>query len=185
MSSAATLAAGAPSDTFAPATSARAAFAPAAANARALIVPPSGGTPVSAFGSTIVFKLASADTGDTFVLALGTTPPGEGPPVHRHLTEDELFIIASGEEEVFVDGRWTPVEPGTVVYLPRGVAHTFRNAGTTPSSHWVLTMPGGFDRFYAACGELFAAAAAAGTAPDVARLATIFAAHNYTIEQAD
>ena len=69
------------------------------------------------------------------------------------------------------------MEAGTVVYLPRGVVHTFRNVGDTPSVKWALTTSGGFDRFFTACGAVFDAAAAAGTAPNMGRILALFAEH--------
>jgi quercetin dioxygenase-like cupin family protein len=151
--------------------------APPGAAMAARIIPPTEGERLSAFGDTIVFKLGGHDTGEALTLALGTVPPGGGPPPHRHLAEDELFIVLSGREEFLVNGAWTPVEPGTVVYLPRGTVHTFRNVGDVPSQHWVLTTPGGFDRFFRECAAVFDAAAASNGAPDMTRILAIFAAY--------
>jgi mannose-6-phosphate isomerase-like protein (cupin superfamily) len=153
-------------------------FAPAPRRApSALVIPPAGGRTVAAFGDTLVFKLGDADTGGALSLAFATTPPGGGPPPHRHLDEDELFLLVSGREEYFLDGRWAAVEPGSVVYVPRGVVHTFRNVGDGPSQKWTLTTSGGFDRFFTACGEVFDAAAAAGAPPDMGRIVALFAEH--------
>jgi quercetin dioxygenase-like cupin family protein len=132
---------------------------------------------VAAFGDTLAIKLGDAETGGALTLALATTPPGGGPPPHRHLAEDELFILVSGREEYLIDGAWTAVEPGGVVYVPRGAVHTFRNVGDVPSQKWTLTTSGGFDRFFTACGDVFAAAAAAGAAPDMGRILALFAEH--------
>jgi quercetin dioxygenase-like cupin family protein len=143
----------------------------------ALIVPPAAGKTFTAFGDTIVLKLGDAETGGALTLGLATTPPGGGPPLHRHLDEDELFIVVSGREEYCVDGAWTAVEPGTVVYLPRGVPHAFRNVGDVPVVKWTITTSGGFSRFFRECAGVFDAAAAAGAPPDMARLLGIFAAH--------
>ena len=148
---------------------------------RAVIVPPAGGTELTAFGDTLVVKLAGAATRDALTLALGTTPPGGGPPPHRHANEDELFIVVSGRLEYWVDRAWVAAEPGTVVFMPRGVEHTFRNAGDTPARQWVLTTPGGFDRFFAECAGVFADAAAANAAPDMARVLAVFAKHGLEI----
>jgi quercetin dioxygenase-like cupin family protein len=143
----------------------------------ARIVAPDAGRHVAAFGDALVFKLGDAETGGALSLALATTPPGGGPPPHRHLAEDELFILLDGQEEYFLDGTWTPVAVGSVVYVPRGVVHTFRNVGDTPSVKWTLTTSGGFDRFFTACGQVFDAAAAGGTPPDMGRILALFAEH--------
>ena len=141
------------------------------------VIPPEAGRTVTAFGDRLVIKLGDAETGGALTLAFATTPPGGGPPPHRHLAEDELFILVSGREEYLLNGFWTAVEPGTVVYVPRGTVHTFRNVGDSPSQKWTLTTSGGFDRFFTACGEVFDAAAAAGSAPDMGRILALFAEH--------
>jgi quercetin dioxygenase-like cupin family protein len=148
----------------------------------ALIVPPTGGKLFTAFGDQMVLKLGDAETGGALTLGFNTTPPGGGPPPHRHLAEDELFIMVSGREEYFFDGAWTAVEPGAVVYVPRGVVHTFRNVGDTPSQKWTLTTSGGFGRFFRECAGVFDTAAATQSPPDMGRILEIFAA--YQIELA-
>ena len=151
--------------------------APVTTAPTARIVAPGAGRTVSAFGDTMTFKLGDAETGGALTLGFNTTPPGGGPPPHRHLDEDELFIMVSGREEYFLDGVWTEVEPGAVVYVPRGTVHTFRNVGSTPSQKWTLTTSGGFDRFFSACAQLFDAAAATRTAPDMGRIVALLAEH--------
>ncbi len=47
-------------------------------------------------------------------------------PVHAH-TNEEVLIIDEGEAEAFYDGEWRPVRPGSVILVPPGVAHGFRN----------------------------------------------------------
>jgi quercetin dioxygenase-like cupin family protein len=141
------------------------------------IIAPDAGRAVAAFGDTVVFKLGDAETGGALTLGFATTPPGGGPPPHRHLDEDELFILVAGREEYLLEGVWTAVEPGSVVYVPRGTVHTFRNVGDTPSQKWTLTTSGAFDRFFTACGEVFDAAAATRSAPDMGRILGLFAEH--------
>ncbi|WP_327091476.1 cupin domain-containing protein [Nonomuraea sp. NBC_01738] len=51
---------------------------------------------------------------------------GEIIPVHTH-TNEEVLIIDEGKAEAFYDGEWQPVGPGSVILVPPGVAHGFRN----------------------------------------------------------
>ena len=149
------------------------------AAARATIVQPDEGATLRAFGGTMQILLGGAETGGRLVVGLETTPPGGGPPPHRHRDEDELFLVIEGREEFLADGRWTPVGPGGAVYLPRGTTHTFRNAGDTPSRHWLLVTPSGFERFFAGCAEAFAAAGG----PDLARVSALLAEHGIEIAE--
>jgi len=79
--------------------------------------------------------------------------PGGGPPPHVHANEDELFLIVEGRISYFAEERWTEVGVGGAVYLPRNAVHTYRNVGTAPSQHRILTTPSGFEKFFARCAE--------------------------------
>ena len=139
-----------------------------------IIVRPNEGKILQAFGDTVQVKLSGEETAGSFVLGLGTTPPGHGPPPHVHHREDELFIIVSGSFRFLGENGWSePVGPGGVVYTPRGVRHTFQNAGSEPGQHFVLATPSGFERFFGQCAEVFAL----GDAPDMQRILAIAIEH--------
>ncbi len=74
-----------------------------------------------------------------------------------------------------IDGSPTEVGPGAVVYLPRDNVHSFENIGDTPSRHWALLTPSGFETMYARCAEVFAGPGP----PDFARIAAIGREHGY------
>jgi quercetin dioxygenase-like cupin family protein len=135
----------------------------------ASIVRPGEGQRIRSFGNEIEFMVTGEQTAGSLTLGVATVPAGGGPPAHVHLAEDEMFIIAEGEYRVYLDGVWTNVGPGTVVYLPRGSTHTFQVVGPTPGKHWVLTTPSGFERFFARTGEVFAVPGP----PNFAQLAAI------------
>jgi mannose-6-phosphate isomerase-like protein (cupin superfamily) len=141
-----------------------------------LIIAPEAGRPLTAFGSTAVFKLNGEQTGGTLCLGLARTPPGVGPPAHVHRRDDELFVVVEGTLSFWTAAGWRQVTPGTVIYVPRGAPHAFRNTGTTPSSHWVLTLPSGFEEFYARAAALFAAG---GGAPDPQQLRGLAGEYGY------
>jgi len=142
-----------------------------------IIVPPGGGKEVCAFGDTVIFKVVGEQTGSDVTVAMAITPPGGGPPPHMHRNEHEIFIIESGEIELWSDGEWTPAAPGSVVFLPKGVPHSFRNAGSTPSRMWVVATPSGFESFFGKCSKEFAA----GGPPDMDRLLQICAEHGIEV----
>lgn len=134
-----------------------------------MIILPGEGHHVSAFGDTILFKLVGGQTGNDITIGLATTPPGGGPPLHVHHREHEIFIIESGDLEMNVAGEWKKSPPGSVVFLPKDIPHQFRNAGDTPSRHWVIAAPSGFEHFF----EKSAAVFAEGGPPDIARIVKI------------
>ena len=135
----------------------------------ARIVRPGEGNRVRAFGNEIEFMLSGEQTADSLTVGLASVPVGNGPPPHVHHSEDELFLILEGEYRIYLNGDWTTVGPGTVVYLPRGSVHTFRVAGDKPGRHWTLQTPSGFERYFAQAGEILAAPGK----PDLARLTAI------------
>jgi quercetin dioxygenase-like cupin family protein len=135
----------------------------------ARIVRPGEGNRVRAFGNEIEFMLSGEQTGDSLTVGLASVPVGNGPPPHVHYGEDEMFLIVEGEYRIYLNGDWTTVGPGTVVYLPRGSVHTFRVAGDKPGRHWTLQTPSGFERYFAQAAEIFAGPGK----PDFARLEAI------------
>lgn len=47
--------------------------------------------------------------------------------------DQEGFVIAEGEGEVYLDGEIRPVGPGTVLILQPGVSHAFRSKAADPA----------------------------------------------------
>ena len=136
-----------------------------------IIVPDGEGPVLEAFGDTMQIKLGAEHTGGAFALGLITTPPGGGPPPHRHRNEDELLLVLEGRYRFLTSGEWTEVGPGGVIFIPRGAIHTYQNIGDTPSRHWVLATPSGFESFFRKCAVVFAEANAGP--PNMPRLLNI------------
>lgn len=138
-----------------------------------VVVPPGAGQVVRAFGDEMLVHLDGAQTGGAFAMFTLTTPPGGGPPLHHHDNEDEWFYPLEGRVEFFRDGAWSEVPMGTVVFMPRGVVHTFRNPGPAPLRMLIHTSPAGFERFFARCAAEFDKPGE----PEMARIVQIAAEH--------
>ena len=147
----------------------------------AIIVPASAGKELQAFGNILTVMLDGQQTGNQLSVMFEVTPPGGGPPLHVHRREDEIFLVIDGRISYCVNGEWTEVEPGGVVYLPRGTVHGFRNVGETPSRHWIITTPSGFEVFFSRCAEEFAKA----TGPDMGRIIEIFNEHGLALMEGE
>ena len=91
--------------------------------------------------------LRGEQTSETLTVVACTQSPASGPPLHTHRNEDELFLIVEGHYSFFAEERWVEVGPGGLVYLPKGIAHCYRNIGTTTGRHWVITAPSGWELF--------------------------------------
>jgi len=56
--------------------------------------------------------------------------PGGHSPHHQHPYEHENYVL-EGAGEVFIDGKTSPIGPGTVILVPPGVPHQYRNTGSS------------------------------------------------------
>lgn len=137
------------------------------------IVPPGEGPHFAAFGDELTFHLTGEQTGGTVTMLTDVTPPGGGPPPHYHDNEDEWFFPLEGRVEFFHDGRWTEVPLGTVVFMPRGTVHAFRNLGDKPLKQLIQLTPAGFETFFARCAAEFNNPAG----PDMQRILQIGTEH--------
>jgi len=97
------------------------------------------------FGSTILVKATAEDTRGAFCLALETTPPHGGLPLHVHHREDEAMYILEGEFEIQSGDQVLAAGAGTFVFLPRDVPNRYRNVGDTPGRFLQITSPAGFE----------------------------------------
>jgi mannose-6-phosphate isomerase-like protein (cupin superfamily) len=120
---------------------------------RAKHVPPGEGASFWVAGGSITLKVVSEDTDGAFAVLEEMTPPQGGPPPHINHREDETFCVLEGELEFTVNDRTIPATTGSVVYVPKGTSHVFRNAGTTPSRMLILAAPAGMERFFEEVGE--------------------------------
>lgn len=78
----------------------------------------------------------------------GVVPAGDGPPLHIHHNEDEVIHVVDGSYEFWLDGKTELKGPGSSVFLPRGVPHTFRVLGDQPGRNLAILTPGGFENFF-------------------------------------
>src|SRR5215831_16885120 len=97
------------------------------------ITGPGEGRILQVLGSTITVKLAGEQTDGKYAVIEEASPVGGGPPLHIHHQEDELFYVQEGEVEFQLGEQHFRAKAGSVAFLPRNLAHTFRNVGTTPS----------------------------------------------------
>lgn len=135
------------------------------------------GRAVTAMTDTVLFKLGGEETGGALAVGLVTVAPGGGPPPHVHAAEDELFLVLEGRFAVWTEGMRSEVGPGDVVFLPRGVPHTYHNVGHEPGRFWVVANPSGFEHFF----EAFSQVCARPGGPDPAEAVAIGAEHGITL----
>jgi mannose-6-phosphate isomerase-like protein (cupin superfamily) len=108
-----------------------------------------------AFGQEGHVLVSSEQTGDAFCVLRFFASPGNVTPPHVHHATDETFLIESGEVEINRGGELLRGRRGDVIYLPKGIPHAPRVIGKDEGAAVVVCVPGGFDRFFAACAEEF------------------------------
>src|ERR1700761_849785 len=94
------------------------------------------------FGIDMKVMLGAEHTGGTFSAVLAEVKPGEGPPPHLHRDREEYFFVIEGTYSLGVNGRESTIGPGTLVFVPRGTVHTFKNIAATAGKILEWTIPG-------------------------------------------
>ncbi|HEV2092507.1 MAG TPA: cupin domain-containing protein [Rubrobacter sp.] len=105
-------------------------------------------------GQLLTYKVTAEQTGGAYSLFEDTVPPRYGTPTHIHHREDESFYIVEGEFEFSRDGETIRAGAGSLVYVPRGSLHAFKNVGEGRGRLLMSQTPGGLhERFFEEVGE--------------------------------
>jgi quercetin dioxygenase-like cupin family protein len=98
-------------------------------------------------GSLMTFLATGEDTQGQFALIEAVVRNGNAPPQHIHRREDEIFYVLEGELAVSVGDRTTKAVPGTMVFLPRNVPHSF-TVESEQVRMFILITPSGFEGWF-------------------------------------
>ena len=112
------------------------------------IIPDNGGKSVNILGIPMLIRIHGRDTYGVVSAVESHDVPGGGPPPHIHHREDETFQILEEDYEFMVGGKTIVANPGTTLFAPRGVAHTYRYLGRTPGRLMCFITPSGFEGFF-------------------------------------
>src|ERR1051325_3394602 len=97
--------------------------------------------------SLFEFLIPSEATGGALSVFRATLSEGFSPPRHVHTREDEIFRVLDGEVSFDLDGELLVAGPGTSVFMPRGVPHTFRIESAAATLLGVIA-PGAFEQLF-------------------------------------
>lgn len=103
-------------------------------------------------GSLVRMPLSSDETGGQLAVLEHNGPRGYSAPMHRHLRDDETFIVLEGTLHVVSDGQAYKATAGSTLFLPKKTLHGFVVEQGTAHFLTVHT-PGGFDTFTAEAGH--------------------------------
>lgn len=108
----------------------------------------------------VVLADAPATSGAFTVLQTQGEPPDFGPPMHVHRDAAEAFYVLEGTYLMYVEERQDFCPPGSFVYVPPTVQHTFKVVSQGPGKKLNIFSPAAMVGFF----EELAEAEANGTA---------------------
>ena len=95
-----------------------------------------------AHSGTVNRRLVGPEFGAGFEMILGQLAPGGEASRHYHVEEAQIVYILKGEAEVALgDEPPRRCGPGTVIRIPKGLAHEVVTAGEEPLECLVLYAP--------------------------------------------
>ncbi|MGB6580416.1 MAG: cupin domain-containing protein [Streptosporangiaceae bacterium] len=120
---------------------------------RPVHVPADGGESVFLVGDTYTTLLSGAQTGGVFTLLEALVLPEAGPPPHAHHREEETFFLLQGHMVFAVGGETYDAHPGAAIYVPRNVAHSYRNVGAGSAKMLFMYSPAGMEAMFPEIGK--------------------------------
>jgi quercetin dioxygenase-like cupin family protein len=92
-------------------------------------------------GINFTVKVSEVRAGSGTAVMEYLTRKGEEPESHTHATEDEIFYVLEGNINFHCAAKTFELEKGGMVFLPRGMAHTYTIPGDEPVRLLVITAP--------------------------------------------
>ena len=106
-------------------------------------------------GGELRYKARGEQTGGRLTAVANLIPPGQGPPVHLHAEQDEAWWVLEGTVRFRLGEELAVASAGAFVFVPRGVAHAFRNDDVRlPARLLILFTPAGMEPFFDGMGAL-------------------------------
>ena len=146
---------------------------------RAVARRPGAGSSRAYLGHLFSFLAESEQTNGTLAVIEVTVRKGLEPPPHTHTLEDETYYILDGRWSFEAGGESFAAEPGSLVFLPRGVQHSFAIHDDAARALMLLT-PGGLENAFREMSEPTTQTRGLPPQPDgpppIARMAEVFGA---------
>src|SRR5829696_6208977 len=120
-----------------------------------LISLPGEGEKITANGIEILLKAKTHQTNGHWSMIEYVLPPSLiGPTPHFHKKTQEMFYILDGTLQFLLDGKIIDAPSGTLVVVPEGSVHTFRNVSDKKVRFQVWFSPGGMEQYFVDVQEL-------------------------------
>src|SRR3954447_4483882 len=131
-------------------------------------------------GTRLTFLADGSDTGGNYSVMDVLVRPGLEPPPHVHTHEDEAYYVLQGSWTFRCGDATSDGRPGTWVFLPRGLMHSFtlRDEGRA----LVIISPAGLESVFRELSEPMRAGTEVPPmptgSPPVARAMALFGRHD-------
>jgi len=99
-------------------------------------------------GGSVTVKVATSQTNGSLTVLEFLVGPRNGPALHTHLREDELWYVIEGDFRFKAGDAMLRASTGGMAFGPRGTPHCFQNIGDAPGRLLVMTTPSGLERFF-------------------------------------
>jgi quercetin dioxygenase-like cupin family protein len=103
-------------------------------------------------GGLATIKATAKETGSLYSIVEVLEAQGARAPLHVHRNEDEAFYVLEGEMTFHVGEETYKAAPGTFVFGPKDVPHTY-TVDSGPARLLFLLSPAGFEGFVEAISE--------------------------------
>ena len=103
-------------------------------------------------GGLSTIKARGKETGGLCTLIEMFEPQGVEVPIHVHHNEDEAFYVLEGQMSFYVGEETYKAAPGTFVFGPKDVPHTY-TVDSGPAKLLFVLSPAGFEGFIEAVSE--------------------------------
>jgi quercetin dioxygenase-like cupin family protein len=113
------------------------------------VIDPDAGDLILDGGLGVISKIEGGATGGTLAIVEHPLAPGTlAAPMHTHANEDEISFVIEGEVGVRIGDRDMLATEGAYIFKPRGVPHTFWNAGERPARVLEIISPAGLETYF-------------------------------------
>jgi mannose-6-phosphate isomerase-like protein (cupin superfamily) len=128
---------------------------------------------LSVVGNNITVKVGGEETDNAYCVFELSVPPNEGAGLHIDKDWDEWWYVIEGTFAFILNGAQKELSAGEFAYGPKGIPHSFRNAGRTTGKIVLVTIPSGLEKFFRAAHQ-----ASLNGRPDKETFVSIMRAHH-------
>jgi quercetin dioxygenase-like cupin family protein len=99
-------------------------------------------------GDLYTFLVTGEESNGAYFAMEAVVPPGGGPPLHTHASENETFYVLEGHCTFHLGEKVIVAGPGDFVNIPIGTRHFFHNDSAEPVRLILTFTPSGIEKFF-------------------------------------